>query len=87
MTCRVDPPSFGINYGSFSFSQLSGYICVMYFTYVPSPAAGRAPAAAATAAQIENFCENVWRNLLLAETIPKCRYCRLDKFNVKSVCG
>ena len=27
---------------------------------VPSPAAQRAPAAAATAAQIENVCENFW---------------------------
>ena len=26
MTCRVDPPSFGINYGSISFGQLSDYI-------------------------------------------------------------
>ena len=39
---------------------------------VPSPAAQRAPAAAATAAQIENFCESFWQKLLLAETIPKC---------------
>ena len=31
MTCRVDPPSFGINYGSISFGQLSGYIvfCIL----------------------------------------------------------
>ena len=28
---RVDPPSFGINYGSVSFGQLSGYIvfCIL----------------------------------------------------------
>ena len=26
MTCRVDPPSFGINYDSISFRQLSCYI-------------------------------------------------------------
>ena len=31
MTCRVDPPSFGINCGSISFGQLSGYIvfCIL----------------------------------------------------------
>ena len=31
MTCRVDPPSFGRNYGSISFGQLSGYIvfCIL----------------------------------------------------------
>ena len=31
MTCRVDPPSFGINYGSISFGQLSDYIvfCIL----------------------------------------------------------
>ena len=28
MTCRVDPPSFGINYGSISFGQLSG--CIVF---------------------------------------------------------
>ena len=26
MICRVDPPSFGINYGSISCGQLYGYI-------------------------------------------------------------
>ena len=31
MTCRVDPPSYGKNYGSISFGQLSGYIvfCIL----------------------------------------------------------
>ena len=31
MTCTVDPPTFGINYGSISIGQLSGYIafCIL----------------------------------------------------------
>ena len=31
MQSRVDPPSFGINYGSLSFGQLSGHIvfCIL----------------------------------------------------------
>ena len=31
MTCRVNPPSFGIMYGSISFGQLSGYIVLCIF--------------------------------------------------------
>ena len=30
MTCRGDPPSFGINYGSISFGQLLG--CIVFCT-------------------------------------------------------
>ena len=39
MTCRVDPPRFGINYGSVSFGQLSGYIvfCILLIVGASPP--------------------------------------------------
>ena len=39
MTYRVDPPSFGISYGSISFGQLSGYIvfCILLIGVASTP--------------------------------------------------